>query len=302
MGQKVHPTGFRLGVTKTWNSRWYANSKTYKDVLIEDVKIRQHIDKELANASIARVEIERVAESQITVNIFTAKPGIVIGKNGEKVDRLRAALDKLTGKKVNPKILEIRTPEIEAALIGKSIAEQIEKRISFRRAMKQAVQKAMRSGAKGIKIICSGRLGGAEIARTEREVEGSVPLHTLRADIDFAITVAKTTYGTIGIKVWVYKGLILSGPRQTTNANVVDPTAQRVERPSRPPRQGGDRPNNRGRGAPARGGQGGRQGDRPPPRQGGAPQGARGPRPATPRPVGTTPEGAEPTPTAPTEQ
>ena len=251
MGHKVHPTGFRLGVIKGWQSRWYADDKNYKVLLAEDIAIRKLINKELANASVARIEIERVATT-ITVSIHTAKPGIVIGKSGEKVDRLRDTLQKLTGKKVHPKIIEIRYPELEASLVGRSIAEQLEKRISFRRAMKQAVQKSMKAGAKGVKIISAGRLGGAEIARSEREVEGSVPLHTLRADIDFAVSEAHTTFGTIGIKVWIYKGLVLSsGVRQSTTP-AFDPS-ERQPRSERP--RGGDRGDRRGpRGGGDRGG------------------------------------------------
>ncbi len=296
MGHKVHPVGFRLGVIKGWQSRWYADNKNYREVLAEDIAIRKLINRDLANASVARIEIERVAGTQITVSIFTAKPGIVIGKSGEKVERLRVELERLTKKKVHPKILEIRNPEIEAVLIGRSIAEQLEKRISFRRAMKQAVQKAMKSGAKGIKIICAGRLGGAEIARSEREVEGSVPLHTLRADIDFAVSEAHTTFGTIGIKVWVYKGLVLPGrQRQAT-------TFPQVET-DRPPRDRGDRGDRRGgrgdRGGDRRGDRGGarpmgdRGGARPMGDRGGArPMGDRPPRPMgdrPPRPMGDRP-------------
>ncbi|MGZ3681606.1 MAG: 30S ribosomal protein S3, partial [Ktedonobacterales bacterium] len=189
MGHKVNPNGFRLGVIKGWESRWYAN-RNYKDLVYEDYKLRNLINKRLANAGVARIEIERVAGTQISIAIHTAKPGIVIGKNGESVERLRQALENETKKKVRLSILEIRNPEVDATLIARSIAEQIEKRVSFRRAMKQAVQKAMRQGAKGIKVVSGGRLGGAEIARTEKEVEGSVPLQTLRANIDYGQTEA----------------------------------------------------------------------------------------------------------------
>lgn len=189
MGQKVHPTGFRLGIIKTWLSRWYAE-RDYKDLLAEDMLIRETINRELANAAVSRIEIERAAATQVSVTIHTARPGIVIGKNGEKVDRLRNLLESKIHKRVRLNIVEIRQPELDAYLVGRTIAEQLEKRVSFRRAMKQAVQKAMRSNAKGIKIIVSGRLGGAEIARSEKEVEGKVPLHTLRADIDYGQTEA----------------------------------------------------------------------------------------------------------------
>ena len=213
MGHKVHPTGFRLGVVKSWQSRWYAE-RDYKDLLAEDFMLRKQIRKELANASISRIEIERAAANQVSVTIHTAKPGIVIGKSGEKVDRLRAALEAKTKKRVRLNIVEIRQPELDAYLVGRSIAEQLEKRVSFRRAMKQAVQKTMRANAKGIRVIIGGRLGGAEIARSEKEVEGKIPLHTLRADIDYGLTEAHTTFGVIGIKVWIYKGDILPSRRR----------------------------------------------------------------------------------------
>jgi len=300
LGHKVHPTGFRLGVIKGWQSRWYADDKNYKVLLAEDIAIRKMINKELANASVARIEIERVAGTQVSISVHTAKPGIVIGKSGEKVDRLRIALEKLTKKKVHPKIIEIRNPEVDAFLVGRSIAEQLEKRVSFRRAMKQAVQKAIKGGAKGIKIICSGRLGGAEIARTEREVEGSVPLHTLRADIDFGIVEAHTTFGTIGIKVWIYKGIVLAGKRQSTTPLGIESLGERQPRPERAPRgdRGGFRGGERGggdrggrpggdrggfRSGPSGGGSGGGGGFRSGPTGGGGPRPPmgdnRGPRP-----------------------
>ena len=213
MGQKVHPIGFRLGVVKGWQSRWYAE-RDYKDVYAEDDLIRQSINKELFNASVSRIEIERAAANQVSVTIYTAKPGIVIGKSGEKVDKLRAMLEAKTKKRVRLNIMEIRQPELDAYLVGRSVAEQLEKRVSFRRAMKQAVQKTMRANAKGIRIICGGRLGGAEIARSEKEVEGKIPLHTLRADIDYGLAEAHTTFGVIGIKVWIYKGDILPSKRR----------------------------------------------------------------------------------------
>jgi len=213
LGHKVHPTGFRLGVVKGWQSRWYAE-RDYKDLVAEDRLLRETIQKELANASISRIEIERAATNQVSVTIHTAKPGIVIGKSGEKVDKLRAVLERKTKKRVRLNIVEIRQPELDAYLVGRSIAEQLEKRISFRRAMKQAVQKTMRANAKGIRVIVGGRLGGAEIARSEKEVEGKIPLHTLRADIDYGLTEAHTTFGVIGIKVWIYKGDILPDKRR----------------------------------------------------------------------------------------
>jgi small subunit ribosomal protein S3 len=213
LGQKVHPIGFRLGVVKSWQSRWYAE-RDYKDLLAEDFMLRKQIQKDLANASISHIEIERAAANQVSITIHTAKPGIVIGKSGEKVDRLRTALEAKTKKRVRLNIVEIRQPELDAYLVGRSIAEQLEKRVSFRRAMKQAVQKTMRANAKGIRVVVGGRLGGAEIARSEKEVEGKIPLHTLRADIDYGLTEAHTTFGVIGIKVWIYKGDILPTKRR----------------------------------------------------------------------------------------
>ncbi len=265
MGQKVHPTGFRLGVVKGWQSRWYAE-RDYKDVYAEDVLIRQAINKELFNAAVSRIEIERAAANQVSVTIHTAKPGIVIGKSGEKVDRLRAMLEAKTKKRVRLNILEIRQPELDAYLVGRSVAEQLEKRVSFRRAMKQAVQKSMRANAKGIKIICGGRLGGAEIARSEKEVEGKIPLHTLRADIDYGLAEAHTTFGVIGIKVWIYKGDILPSKRREA-FEVQQETAQPPFAPRE--REGGDR---RG-GDRRRGGEGGQRADRGPRPQGDRPQG-----------------------------
>jgi small subunit ribosomal protein S3 len=208
LGHKVHPTGFRLGVIEGWQSRWYAR-RDYKDLLAEDRVLRDQINKRLANAAVSKIEIERVA-GNIAVTVYTAKPGIVIGKSGESVERLRQEVEKGTGgKKVRLSIHEIRNPEVVAILVARSIAEQLEKRVAFRRAMKQAVQKAMRGNVKGIKIVCGGRLGGAEIARVEKEVEGSVPLQTLRANIDYGLAEAHTTTGLIGIKVWIYHGDVL---------------------------------------------------------------------------------------------
>jgi small subunit ribosomal protein S3 len=288
LGHKVNPTGFRLGIIRSWDSRWYAN-RTYKDLVLEDAKLRQLIQKRLANAAVARIEIERLAGTQISIAIHTAKPGIVIGKSGENVERLRRALETASKKKVRLSILEIRNPEVEAVLVARSIAEQIEKRISFRRAMKQAVQKAMRQGAKGIKVIIGGRLGGAEIARSEKEVEGSVPLQTLRANIDYGLAEAHTTYGVIGIKVWVYHGDVLPehvreqglGAMQREVAPAAPSGEGRFERP-RGPRgegrggaRGGARGEGRGGAGPRAGGPGGRSGAAAGgPRTGGARTGA----------------------------
>lgn len=210
MGQKVHPYGFRLGFNKTWISNWYAR-KGYSEQLIEDMKLRKHIFKTLAHAGISKVEIERSA-NRVRVNIHTARPGIIIGKKGLEVDRLKEELQKvLSGKQVNLNIKEVRRAELDATLIGQNIALQLEKRVSFRRAMKKSVVSALRFGAKGIKIRVSGRLGGAEIARSEWYREGRVPLHTLRADIDYGTANSNTTFGIIGVKVWVYKGDTLPG-------------------------------------------------------------------------------------------
>ncbi len=241
---------------KGWQSRWYAE-RDYKDLLAEDFMLRKQIQKELANASISRIEIERAAANQVSVTIHTAKPGIVIGKSGEKVDRLRTALEAKTKKRVRLNIVEIRQPELDAYLVGRSIAEQLEKRVSFRRAMKQAVQKTMRANAKGIRVIVGGRLGGAEIARSEKEVEGKIPLHTLRADIDYGLTEAHTTFGVIGIKVWIYKGDILPSKRREGGEAQQETTApftqrdrgeagerrgeRRPLRGARPQSQGGER-------------------------------------------------------------
>ena len=261
MGHKVNPTGFRLGVIEGWQSRWYAR-RDYKDLLIEDRKIRGQINKKLYNAAVSKIEIERVA-GNIAVTVYTAKPGIVIGKSGVEVERLRQDLEKNTGKKVRLSIHEIRNPEIDAVLVARSIAEQLEKRVAFRRAMKQAVQKAMRGNVKGIKIVCGGRLGGAEIARVEKEVEGSVPLQTLRANIDYGLAEAHTTTGLIGIKVWIYHGDVLPEKARQAGlgaAQAATPVSLTGER-----RGGGERGGER-RGGPGggdrRGGGGGFGGDR----------------------------------------
>lgn len=205
MGQKIHPTGFRLAVTRNWGSRWYAGNSNFAQMLGEDLKVRAFLKKKLKNASVGRVVIERPAKNA-RITIYSSRPGVVIGKKGEDIEVLKSALTKLMGVPVHVNIEEIRKPEIDAQLIADSIAQQLEKRIMFRRAMKRAMQNAMRLGAQGIKIMSSGRLNGIEIARTEWYREGRVPLHTLRADIDYGFGEAETTYGIIGIKVWVYKG------------------------------------------------------------------------------------------------
>ncbi|HET9016217.1 MAG TPA: 30S ribosomal protein S3 [Thermomicrobiaceae bacterium] len=212
MGRKVNPIGFRVGIIRDWESKWYAE-RNYTDQLHEDLAIRRLINDELTRAGIARIDIERAA-NRIEVSIHTSKPGIVIGKQGANVERMRQLLEQRIGKKIHLKIEEIKIPELDARLIAESIAEQISRRVSYRRAMKHAATQAMRRGAKGIKIRLGGRLGGAEMARTVTEMEGRVPLHTIRADIDFAVVHAHTTYGRIGVKVWVYRGDILPEARR----------------------------------------------------------------------------------------
>lgn len=207
MGQKVHPKGLRVGIIRGWDSNWYAD-KNYTELLHEDIKIREYIKKKLFAAGVSSVEIERAA-NRLKVSIHTAKPGIVIGRGGQEVENLRKTLEKMTDKKVSVNIIEIKKPELDAQLVAEGIAAQLVKRIAFRRAMKQSVSRTMRMGALGIKIACAGRLAGAEIARTEWYSEGKVPLHTLRADIDYGFAEADTTYGKIGVKVWLYKGEIL---------------------------------------------------------------------------------------------
>lgn len=207
MGQKVHPVGLRVGVIRDWESKWYGG-KDYASLLHEDIKIREYVKKRLKDAAVSTVEIERAA-NRVNVTIHTAKPGMVIGKGGAEVEVLRAHLAKLTDKKVHINIHEIKTPELDAYLVAESIAQQLERRVSFRRAMKQAIQRTLRSGAKGVKTMVSGRLGGADIARSEGYNEGTVPLHTLRADIDYGTAEAHTTYGLIGVKVWIYRGEVL---------------------------------------------------------------------------------------------
>jgi len=208
MGQKVNPIGLRLGINRTWDSRWYAG-RGYGKLLHDDVQLRRYIETRLAQAGVSRVVIERPAK-KARVTIYSARPGVVIGKKGADIEKLRQDLVKMTGSEVHLNIVEVRKPEIDAKLVAENIAQQLERRIAFRRAMKRAVQSAMRLGAQGIRINCGGRLGGAEIARTEWYREGRVPLHTLRADIDYGVGTAKTTYGTCGVKVWIFKGEILA--------------------------------------------------------------------------------------------
>ncbi len=210
MGQKVHPHGFRLGVTRTWDSRWYSE-KNFGDFLIEDLKLREFIKKRQAQSSISKMEIERAA-GKVRLIIHTARPGIVIGPKGSEIEKLRKAILRMTNKEVIVDIKEIRRPEIDAQLVAENVAQQLERRIAFRRAMKKAVSSALKAGAKGIRIATAGRLGGAEMARREWYREGRVPLHTLRADIDYGFAEASTTYGVIGIKVWIFKGELIKTP------------------------------------------------------------------------------------------
>ena len=209
MGQKVSPHGLRVGVIQDWDSKWYAGKKNFSDYLVEDNKVREFVKKELYNAGVAKVVIERAAENQMRVNVLTAKPGMVIGRGGDGIDQVKTKIEKLTGKKVSVNIVEVKKPDSDAQLTAESIAQSLEKRVSFRRAMKQAIQRAMKAGAKGIKVVISGRIGGAEIARSEKYAEGNVPLHTLRANIDYGFAEADTQYGRIGVKVWVNDGLVL---------------------------------------------------------------------------------------------
>ncbi len=212
MGQKVHPKGLRIGIIKDWDARWISDKKSYTDLLHEDLELRSFIKKRLFAAGIARIEIERAA-NRVKLTIHAAKPGMVIGKGGSGVEDLRRSLEARTGKQISINIVEIKTPELEAQLVAENIAAALEKRVSYRRAMKQAISRAMKLGAKGVKVIVAGRLAGAEIARRERAWEGTVPLHTLRADVDYGFAEARTTYGQIGVKVWIYKGQVLRARR-----------------------------------------------------------------------------------------
>ena len=208
MGQKVNPNGFRVGVIKDWNTRWYASKKDFSDYLVEDKKIRDHLKKVHYAAGVAKIDIERAA-NKVTVSIHTARPGMLIGKGGVGVDAIKADVSALIGKPVNVNIMEVRNPDANAQLVAENIAAQLENRVSFRRAMKKCLQSSMRAGAKGIKTSVAGRLGGADIARSEGYHEGSIPLQTLRADIDYGFAEAKTAYGRLGVKVWIYKGQVL---------------------------------------------------------------------------------------------
>lgn len=252
MGQKIHPTGFRLAVSRDWGSRWYAGNRNFADMLNDDLKVREYLRRKLKNASVGRVVIERPAKNA-RITVYSARPGVVIGKKGEDIETLKADLSKMMGVPVHVNIEEIRKPEVDAQLIADSISQQLEKRIMFRRAMKRAMQNAMRLGAQGIKIMSSGRLNGIEIARTEWYREGRVPLHTLRADIDYGFSEALTTYGIIGIKVWVYKGDTLG--RGEVAAAATEPAKEEEKRPARKTAKPGGR--GPARKTPARRGEGG---------------------------------------------
>ena len=220
MGQKVNPYGIRLGINKTWSSRWFSKND-YTKLLHQDLKIKEYVGQKLKNASISKINIERAAK-KLRISIYSSRPGIIIGKKGADIETLKNNLSKMSNLEVFLDIKEIRKPEVEAKLVAENIANQLEKRVSFRRAMKKAVQSAMRLGAKGVKVVCSGRLGGAEIARTEKYHEGSVPLHTLRGDIDYSTAEAETTYGICGIKVWINKGEILSKDPYASEKKQID--------------------------------------------------------------------------------
>ncbi|MBX0291215.1 MULTISPECIES: 30S ribosomal protein S3 [unclassified Hymenobacter] len=270
MGQKVNPVGFRLGVIKGWDSNWYGG-KDFADKLVEDEKIRKYINARIPKGGISRIVIERTLK-RVTITINTARPGVVIGKGGAEVDKIKDELKQITGKDVQINIFEIKRPELDAKLVGESIAQQLQARISFRRAMKMAIQAALRVGAEGIKIQCGGRLGGAEIARSEQYKEGRTPLHTLRADIDYALSEAQTVYGKIGIKVWVMRGEVFGKPDLSPNQQPAGGQGGESRGNDRGPRgergdRGGDRGPRRdrndrggeGRGGDNRGGQGGGQ-------------------------------------------
>ncbi|MBP2147767.1 MULTISPECIES: 30S ribosomal protein S3 [Xanthobacter] len=238
MGQKVNPVGLRLGINRTWDSRWFANKGEYGKLLHEDIKIREMLMKQLKQAAVSKVVIER-PHKKCRVTIYSGRPGVVIGKKGADIDKLRKKVSEMTNSEVFINIVEIRKPEIDARLVAESIAQQLERRVAFRRAMKRAVQSAMRLGAEGIRINCSGRLGGAEIARLEWYREGRVPLHTLRADVDYGTATAFTTYGTCGVKVWVFKGEILEHDPMAQDKRQAEQEAGPSSRPQR--RERGDR-------------------------------------------------------------
>ena len=239
MGQKVNPHGLRVGVIKDWDSRWYASDEKVGDLIVEDQKIRKYLKKTLYGAGVPKIEIERNSDT-VTIYLHCARPGVVIGKGGEQIEQYRLAVEKLIGKKVKLNIVEVRNPDMNAQLVAENIAQQLEKRISHRRAMKNAMARAMRAGAKGVKVCCSGRLGGREIAGVEHYHEGTIPLQTIRADIEYGFAEAATTFGRIGVKVWIYKGEILSQTLRTT-PRTMDTSKPYQERRERRPRRDGDR-------------------------------------------------------------
>ena len=256
MGQKVNPHGLRVGVIKDWDSRWYASDEKVGDLIVEDQKIRKFLKKTLYGAGVPKIEIERSADT-VTIYLHCARPGVVIGKGGEQIEQYRLAVEKMIGKKVKLNIVEVKNPDMNAQLVAENIAQQLEKRISHRRAMKNAMARAMRAGAKGIKTCCSGRLGGREIAGVEHYHEGTIPLQTIRADIEYGFAEAATTFGRIGVKVWIYKGEVLSQTLRTT-PRTMDTSKPYQERRERRPRRDGDRR----QGGFNRGGQGGFNRDR----------------------------------------
>ena len=266
MGQKVNPHGLRVGVIKDWDSRWYASEEKVGDLIVEDQKIRKYLKKTLYGAGVPKIEIER-SNDMVTIFLHCARPGVVIGKGGEQIEQYRLAVEKLIGKKVRLNIVEVKNPDMNAQLVAENIAQQLEKRISHRRAMKNAMARAMRAGAKGIKVCCSGRLGGREIAGVEHYHEGTIPLQTIRADIEYGFAEAATTFGRIGVKVWIYKGEVLSQTLRTT-PRTMDTSKPYQERRERRPRRDGDRR----QGGFNRGGQGGFNRDR----QGGFNRGGQG--------------------------
>ena len=256
MGQKVNPHGLRVGVIKDWDSRWYASEEKVGDLIVEDQKIRKYLKKTLYGAGVPKIEIER-SNDIVTIYLHCARPGVVIGKGGEQIEQYRLAVEKMIGKKVKLNIVEVRNPDMNAQLVAENIAQQLEKRISHRRAMKNSMARAMRAGAKGIKVCCSGRLGGREIAGVEHYHEGTIPLQTIRADIEYGFAEAATTFGRIGVKVWIYKGEVLSQTLRTT-PRTMDTSKPYQERRERRPRRDGDRRP----GGFNRGGQGGFNRDR----------------------------------------
>ncbi len=285
MGQKVSPHGLRVGIIKDWDSKWYADKKDFADYLVEDHKIREYVKKKLYAAGVSKILIDRAANNQVKITVLTGKPGMVIGRSGNGIDELKAEVEKLTGKSVMINIVEIKRIELDAQLTAESIAQALEKRISFRRAMKQAIGRTMKSGAKGIKVLVSGRLGGAEIARSEKYSEGNVPLHTLRANIDYGFAEADTTYGKLGIKVWINHGEILE--KGLKSAIPEDKPERGDRRRNDRPRRDGDRPR--------RDGDRPRRDDRNGPRGDGRPEAPKAvnPRTRTPKPAAPAPKTEE---------